>query len=128
MSGHRVIRRAVSQGRSHAAGNAGPRSRRVRLADAAAFLALVAVLATVSALPTAADLVSAPASTRLVRVEQSDTLWGIARAHGADGVTTAQTVSAIRRLNRLPQGSTLQPGTVVAVPCDQASDALFALR
>lgn len=128
MSGHRVVRRAVPPHRSRGVVHAGPRAHGVRPADVGAFLALVAILATVSALPTAADFVSAPASTRLVRVEQNDTLWGIARAHAADGVSTAQTVSAIRRLNHLYRGATLQPGTVVAVPCVQASDAFFALR
>jgi Tfp pilus assembly protein FimV len=118
--GYRQRRR---RGRN-ASRHAGP----FRRAELGVFAAVALVFVALAALPTAADVAAAPPATRLVRVESSDTLWGIASEYAAPDRTTAQTVGAIRSINRLDDGAGLQPGTMLAVPCVEAADAAFALR
>ncbi len=59
-----------------------------------------------------------------VRVEASQTLWDLATAHPIEGLTTAQTVEYIQRLNGRSEPS-LAVGEVVLVP--DAPDSVTAL-
>jgi len=97
------------------------------LAPLLVFAVTASVLIAVAAAPTAADRYPELGSRR-VRVSASDTLWSIARANPVDGLTTAQAVAAIRRLNRLDTGLPLQPGAVIAVPCAEAGISNLAMR
>ena len=51
----------------------------------------------------------------VVDVESGDTLWSIASAHPADGVSVDETVSILRSWNGLTE-SLLQPGMSLEVP------------
>ncbi|HEX9092352.1 MAG TPA: LysM domain-containing protein [Coriobacteriia bacterium] len=96
--------------------------------DALVVVAFAALLAGAGVLPTLADRVAVPASTRLVRVRASDTLWEIAESAAAPGVTTHRTVEEIRRINGLTSGRALQAGTLVRVPVAEAPASTFAMR
>jgi Tfp pilus assembly protein FimV len=78
----------------------------------------------VGALPTARELAAVqPAAASTVRVAPSDTLWSIAKTHRTAGMTTAETVERIMRLNGLTD-ATLQAGALISVPADgEPSDA-----
>lgn len=56
--------------------------------------------------------------TRTVAVATGDTLWAIAREHPAPGLGTAETVEAIKRMNRLAD-SRLTPGDELVVPAGE---------
>lgn len=107
---------------------AGPTGRRSRVRDAAVVLLLAAAIAASGALPLRAAGGDPATSTRLVRVAESDTLWEIARANAPAGMSTADMVEAIRRLNDLGSRGVLQTGSVVAVPVDEAPVSSFAKR
>lgn len=92
------------------------------------FAVVLAVLVAAAALPTAAEGARAASATRRVRVEASDTLWSIARANPVAGLTTAQSVVAMRRLNALNRSATLQPGAVITVPCAAGYASNLAMR
>ena len=54
-------------------------------------------------------------ATILYTVRPGDTLWSIASAHPADGVSVDETVSILRSWNGLTE-SLLQPGMSLEVP------------
>jgi LysM repeat protein len=62
-----------------------------------------------------------------VKVDSSQTLWGIAQAHPIEGLTTAQTVAAIRSANQLSD-SALREGQLLRVPGAADSSAAMASR
>lgn len=92
-------------------------------------LAIATLMAAVSALPTLADIGSSgtPAATgaTTIMVSPSDTLWRIARDHPVTGLTTAETVQALKDLNGL-SGSQIVAGSTLRVPRFDAPDAHFA--
>ena len=59
--------------------------------------------------------VNHPRAFGVVRVEAGQTLWELARANRPDGVSTAEMVSMITRLNG-DEASILQPGSVLKIP------------
>lgn len=68
---------------------------------------------------------SAATATREVRVASADTLWSIAESSRMAGMSTAQTVETITRMNGL-QGSVLRVGAVLRVPTAVDTSASFA--
>jgi Tfp pilus assembly protein FimV len=112
---------------ARSAGNRGPR-RGSALAGAGLFLLVALSLIGVGALPTLADRVAVPATSRLVTVDAADTLWSIARANSVTGVATVDMVEAIARLNDIVPGQGLQPGAVVRVPVQAEDAGALALR
>jgi LysM repeat protein len=92
------------------------------------FAIVLALLVIAAALPTASGVTSASKATRRVRVAASDTLWSIARANPVAGLTTAESVALIRRLNGLDASVSIQPGAVIAVPCVDDADPGLAMR
>ena len=92
------------------------------------FAIVLAILVVAAALPTAAEGARASTSSRRVRVEASDTLWSIARANPVAGLTTAQSVAAMRRLNGFGDDATLQPGEVVTIPSEPTFASNLAMR
>lgn len=87
-------------------------------------LILAAVAAVVIAAALTPLLPNSPGSVPLttVRVESADTLWSLAQAHPIEGLSTAETVSEIRRLNELPSSS-LSAGSLLRVPARGDSGA-----
>lgn len=57
-------------------------------------------------------------ATESYAVQDSDTLWSIASDHGAEGMTTQQTVQWIEEENGLSRAS-IQPGQMLTVPAAQ---------
>jgi len=106
-------------------------SRRVRresvLAPFLAFVAIAAVLIAFAAMPTWSDA-SPELTTRRVRVAASDTLWSIARANPVEGLSTAQAVAAMRRLNELEGTVGLRPGSVITIPAGAENASNLAMR
>jgi hypothetical protein len=89
-------------------------------------LALAAALAIVGSLPTLGSGAPSRATSSItVRVATSDTLWSIAAAHPAPGLSTASTVDEIARMNGL-RTSSVRPGSLLKVPAMTAPDAAFA--
>ncbi len=97
-------------------------------AAVAVFVGVALFLGCAGALPTTADRVARPSSTRAVRVESADTLWSIARANPQTGLSTAQTVSVIVRLNGGSVCADLHPGDSLSVPSGEVADAAVASR
>lgn len=62
-----------------------------------------------------------------IKVDNSQTLWGIAQTHPIKGLTTAQTVAAIRSANQLSD-SALREGQLLRVPGASDSSAAMASR
>jgi LysM repeat protein len=105
------------------------RSRQGRPLTAVGLFLLVAFsLIAVGALPTLADGASAPAASHAVTVSAADTLWAIAKANRVPGMTTADMVEEIRRINGLTPGRNLQPGAVVKVPVATDDEGAVARR
>jgi Tfp pilus assembly protein FimV len=88
----------------------------------------IAVLAGSGSLPSAADLAPTVSSTTRVRVSSADTLWSVASAHRPPGMSTAQAVDAIRRLNGFGTAEVLSPGQVIIAPGGEAVVSQLALR
>ena len=86
-------------------------------------LALALMLAMLAAGNTADTSVSA--GTQTIRVQASQTLWGIAQAHPVPGNSTAQTVDMIRALNNM-NASTLHAEQLLEVPVSEDSLAMAA--
>lgn len=62
-----------------------------------------------------------------VRVSKGDTLWEIAEDLDIAGMSTAQTVAEIQRLNSLEEAE-LTTGMVVKVPADGRFESAVAMR
>lgn len=62
-----------------------------------------------------------------IRVSEGDTLWEIAQELDIAGMSTAQTVAEIRRLNSL-EDAALTTGMVVKVPADGRFESAVAMR
>jgi Tfp pilus assembly protein FimV len=103
-------------------------TRRVSWAPAVAAALTIAVLAGSGSLPTSADLTSRFSSTTRVRVSAADTIWSVASAHRPAGMSTAQAVDAIRRLNGFGPKDVLSPGQVIIAPSGEALASQVALR
>lgn len=79
----------------------------------------------------AAALASGPSSrpkavrTSTIRVSAGQSLWTIAAEHPIAGLTTQQTVDAIRRSNHL-SGSTIAEGVVLRVPVPSSGAVALA--
>jgi len=67
-----------------------------------------------------------PASYASATVDEHDTLWEIAALHPVDGLSTAETVAVIRRVNAL-ETAVIHPGQVLRVPT-RGGEALVAQR
>jgi hypothetical protein len=124
-SSARRIRPSVHRARRRCDDRAGKGSPLTALA---LFLVVAISLIAVGALPTLADGVPAPATSHAVTVSAADTLWSIARANSVAGMSTADMVQAIRRVNGLVPGRELQPGAVVKVPIVVDDGGVLALR
>jgi Tfp pilus assembly protein FimV len=103
-------------------------TRRASWAPAAAVVLTIAVLAVSGSLPTPADLTATVSSTTRVRVSAADTMWSVASAHRPAGMSTAQAVDAIRRLNDFGPKDVLSPGQVIIAPSGEAVVSQLALR
>lgn len=97
------------------------------LAPVAVFLVATVLLVAAAAAPTVSGASTSPA-TRRVRVAASDTLWSIARAHPVEGMTSAQVVAEMRRLNHLDTVAAIQPGAVISVPAGDSYSSNLAMR
>lgn len=87
-------------------------------------VALIVIAALLIAGTYASRVHSKPAvSTTEVRAEAGDTLWSIARSHPVDGLTTADTVDMISRMNGLADPR-VTPGARLSVP-DAATTTLL---
>ncbi len=90
---------------------------------------MLVLMALVVALIAAALASRAPAadevSTTTVRVEHGDTLWALARAHPAAGLSTEQTAELIGRMNGVDSEG-LVAGCQVLVPSAPSGAALAA--
>lgn len=96
------------------------------LGPIAGALVVLSAMVLVGGLPTARELAAVqPAAASSVRVAPSDTLWSIAKAHRVPGMTTAETVERIMRLNGLTD-ATLQAGVLIAVPTEVAPGNAYA--
>lgn len=89
----------------------------VRVRRALEWAVLLAVMAGIVAtlITLALEDVPGDAPVRPVKVEQGDTLWGLALAHPVQGLTTAETAELIRRANGMPS-PVIHPGQVIMVP------------
>jgi hypothetical protein len=65
--------------------------------------------------------------TAVISVSASDTLWEIARDHPLEGMTTAETVDAIRTLNDM-EGASLMAGQRLVVPAPDLGEDAVAMR
>lgn len=65
--------------------------------------------------------------TTSVRIQPSETLWGLAAEHPVPGMTTAETVDAIRELNSM-EDSSVHAGQVVVVPVAESASTACASR
>jgi hypothetical protein len=92
------------------------------------FAAVLALLVVAAALPVASGRANGATDTRRVRVTASDTLWSIAAANPVAGLSTAESVAVMRRLNGLEARVSLQPGAVITVPCTAVSGSGMAMR
>lgn len=68
-----------------------------------------------------------PDETATIKVGEHDTLWGIAGDHPIPGMSTAETVAAIRDLNGVTGGG-IVAGQLLVVPVDAGSSASLARR
>lgn len=68
-----------------------------------------------------------PDSWTAVTVQESGTLWALARAHPVAGLSTAETVDLIQRSNHL-DSALITPGQALRVPAPEGSDTAFASR
>jgi hypothetical protein len=70
---------------------------------------------------------SAPTHTTTIKVGEYQTLWEIAKQHPGEGLTTPETVRAIRTLNGMTSGN-IVAGQLLMVPVNATSSASVALR
>jgi hypothetical protein len=92
------------------------------------FAIVLALLVIAAALPTASGSTRVASATHRVRIAESDTLWSVAAANPVAGLTTAESVAVIRRLNGLEDSVLLQPGAVITVPSGADAAADLAMR
>ncbi|MCE5191455.1 MAG: LysM peptidoglycan-binding domain-containing protein [Actinomycetia bacterium] len=90
-----------------------------------ALLALCVLAAAVLPALSAADAAWPAAVT--IKVGEAQTLWEIAKAHPIEGLSTAQTVAAIRERNGLTE-SGLLAGQLLKVPREPSSGGGLASR
>ena len=83
----------------------------------AVFIGCFSFIQASQAIGYASQVEHAPRKT--VTVHQGDTLWGIADAHRADGLTTEESMELIRTWNGLSQG-VLTAGEELVVPVHQS--------
>jgi hypothetical protein len=126
----RMVGGTVRHGRGRRSG-ARPVRREVRatwswIAPLAWAVALGCLIAAIGVLPSARDLAPARTSAAIsVTVANADTLWSIAASHPVPGMSTAQTVEAIREANGLTTGR-LAAGQVLDVPAEGVGGTAFA--
>lgn len=93
------------------------------------FTIVLALLVIAAALPTPSGRTPrTDFAVRRVRVAASDTLWSIAAADPVAGLTTAESVAVMRKLNGLTGSAVLQPGAVISVPCASDDTSNLAMR
>ncbi|MHB1016298.1 MAG: LysM peptidoglycan-binding domain-containing protein [Coriobacteriia bacterium] len=68
-----------------------------------------------------------PHAWTAVTVQESGTLWALARAHPVDGLSTAETVDLIQRSNHL-DSALITPGQALRVPAPEGNDTALASR
>lgn len=90
-------------------------------------MCLFAVLLVVASVVFSASHTPSHVATRTVRIDAGDTLWSIAQAHPVKGLSTAETVELITRINGLPSAK-LRTGGEVMVPVNESGSALLAMR
>ncbi|PKQ21295.1 MAG: hypothetical protein CVT66_00400 [Actinobacteria bacterium HGW-Actinobacteria-6] len=102
-------------------------SRRLTVAEfLVLFIAVVCVVA-VALYPGIRTRTASWPSTVTIKVSEAETLWGIAKTHPIEGLSTAETVAAIRRNNELAD-SGLQQGQLLRVPGEVTPSAAMASR
>lgn len=95
--------------------------------EIAILVASVLVLIAIALLPGIRGSAPKWPDTVTVKVDSSQTLWGIAQAHPIEGLSTAQTVAAIRTANHLSD-SALREGQLLRVPAEPDGSAAMASR
>lgn len=112
---------ATYRGRSRAAA-------RSRLTPAeAAIIATLALAIAFAVMAGLSDRPTSPIMTDTIRVAPSETLWHLAAEHPIPGLSTGETVEAIKALNDL-DSSALPVGEVVLVPAVGDTQAAMASR
>lgn len=90
-------------------------------------LAAVAIAIIATAVAFAAESLPDEVRTRPVRVEQGDSLWGLAGANPVEGLSTAETAELIRRVNGM-RGSVVHAGELIQVPDSSAPQGSLAQK
>jgi LysM repeat protein len=101
--------------------------RRLTFAECAILSIAVVCIAAVALYPGIRTRVTSWPSTVTIKVTEAETLWGIAKSHPIEGLSTAETVAAIRLNNDLAD-SGLQQGQLLRVPGEAASETAMASR
>lgn len=101
--------------------------RHSSLAEIAIIAAAVVVIVTAGVVLRGAGATETWSSSVTVKVSRDQTLWGIARSHPIEGLTTAQTVAEIRSQNSLVR-SELQEGQLLQVPGEIDASSAMASR
>ncbi len=99
---------------------------RLTLRELAMVLALVAVLF-VAAGTTGHRTLNEPRRLSSIRVVEGESLWEIAEQVEVEGLTTAEKVQEIQRLNGM-DGATIAAGSLVKVPASEALVDAIAMR
>lgn len=105
-------------------------SRNVETATASrdVLLAAVALLLLIAAVASSVIGKAEPAVTATHVVSSGDTLWNLAERHPVHGLSTAQTVDLIERMNGL-ESALLEPGVSIALPAAPDDDTVrLAMR
>jgi hypothetical protein len=123
-----VTTQGTARRRARQRGSGAPAARKVPWGPGLTALLTIAVLAGSGSVPTPGDISSAVASTTRVRIAASDSIWSVASAHRPPGMSTAQAVDVIRRLNGLGPRDVLRPGQVIVAPSTEAVVSQVALR
>ncbi|TDB39072.1 MAG: LysM peptidoglycan-binding domain-containing protein [Actinobacteria bacterium] len=100
---------------------------RLSAAELGILAAALLVVLLIALLPGLRDSVPAWPGAVTIKVSTSETLWGIAKAHPIEGLTTAQTVAAIRSANELSD-SALREGQLLRVPAESENAAAMVSR
>ncbi|MCE5202973.1 MAG: LysM peptidoglycan-binding domain-containing protein [Coriobacteriales bacterium] len=88
---------------------------------------VVVALLIVGAVQVSQRSVPVVADTVTVLVEPADTLWGLARSHPVQGLSTAGTVDLIKQMNGLDT-SAIIAGQALELPADPAEASTMASR
>lgn len=107
--------------------NRASRPRRLALTEWVILSVAVLCVVAVALYPSIRTRATSWPSTVTIKVNEAETLWGIAKSHPIKGLSTAETVAAIRNNNGLPD-SGLQQGQLLKVPGEVEQSAAMASR